>query len=42
MARTAEDQRKYAPVIQEVVRSGMLIRLARTMDAIDPQPRVGR
>ena len=42
MARTAEDRRKYAPVIQEVVRQGMLVRLARTMDAIDPQPKVGR
>jgi transposase len=42
MAWTAEDRRKYAPVIQEVVRQGMLVRLARTMDAIDPQPKVGR
>ena len=42
MAWTAEDRRKYAPAIQEMVRSGMLVRLARTMDAIDPQPRVGR
>ena len=42
MACTAEDRRKYAPAIQEMVRSGMIARLARTMDAIDPQPRVGR
>src|SRR3954470_15967294 len=42
MAWTAEDRRKYAPVIQEVVRQGMLVRLARTMDAIAPQPKVGR
>ena len=42
MAWTAEDRRKYAPAIQEMVRSGMIARLARTMDAIDPQPRVGR
>src|SRR3954453_2137705 len=39
---TAEDRRKYAPVIREMVRQGMLVRLARTMDAIDPQPEGGR
>jgi transposase len=42
MAWTAEDRRRYAPAIQEVVRQGMIARLACTMDAIDPQPRVGR
>lgn len=42
MAWTAEDRRKYAPATQEIVRQGMLARLARTMDAIDPQPKVGR
>ena len=42
MACTAEDRRKHAPAIQDTVRSGMLARLARTMDAIDPQPRGGR
>jgi putative transposase len=42
MAWTAEDRRKYAPAIQEMVRAGMMVRLARTMDTIDPQPRVGR
>jgi len=42
MAWTAGDRRRYAPAIQDMVRSGMLARLARTMDAIDPQPRVGR
>ena len=42
MAWTAEDRRKYAPAIQETVRAGMIVRLARTMDAIDPRPRVGR
>jgi putative transposase len=42
MAWTAEDRRKYAPAIQEMVRAGMIVRLARTMDAIDPQPAVGR
>jgi putative transposase len=42
MAWTAEDRRKYAPAVQEMVRQGMLVRLARTMDALDPQPKVGR
>jgi len=42
MAWTAEDRRKYAPAIQDMVRSGMIARLARTMDAIDPQPKLGR
>ena len=42
MAWTLEDRRKYAPAIQEMVRQGMLVRLARTMDTIDPQPKVGR
>lgn len=42
MAWTAEDRRKYAPAIQEMVRAGMIVRLARTMDVIDPQPKVGR
>jgi putative transposase len=42
MAWTAEDRRKYAPALQEVLRQGMIVRLARTMDAIDPQPKPGR
>ncbi len=42
MAWTTEDRRKDAPAIQEMVRQGMLVRLARTMDTIDPQPKVGR
>ena len=42
MAWTAEDRRTYAPAVQEIVRQGMMVRLARTMDTIDPQPRVGR
>jgi putative transposase len=42
MAWTTEDRRKYAPAIQEMVRAGMIVRLARTMDMIDPQPKVGR
>ena len=42
MAWTAENRRRHAPAIREMVRRGMTVRLARTMDAIDPQPRVGR
>src|SRR5690242_12525744 len=42
MAWTAEDRRKYAPAIQEVLRRGMLVRLAATIDTIDPPPKVGR
>jgi putative transposase len=42
MAWTAEDRRNYAPTIQEMVRQGMIVRLARTMDTIDPQPKPGR
>ena len=36
------DRRLYAPAIQEVVRQGMLVRLAATIDAIDPPSSVGR
>ena len=42
MAWTAEDRRRYAPVVPEVVRQGMLVRLAATIDRIDPPSRVGR
>ena len=42
MAWTAEDRRKYAPAIREVLRQGMLVRLAATIDTIDPPPKVGR
>ena len=42
MAWTAEDRRKYAPAIQEVLRQGMLVRLAATIDTIDPPPKTGR
>jgi putative transposase len=42
MAWTAEDRRTYAPAIQEMVRQGMIVRLARTIEAIDPQPDIGR
>src|SRR3954465_15084059 len=42
MAWTPGGRRKYAPAIQEVLRQGMIVRLVRTMDALDPQPKVGR
>jgi transposase len=42
MAWTAEDRRRYAPAIQDMVRRGMLVRLAATIDAIHPPARVGR
>jgi transposase len=42
MVWTAEDRRTYAPAMQEMVRRGMIVRLAQTMDALDPQPKVGR
>ena len=42
MAWTAEDRRRYAPVVQETVRQGALGRLAATIDRIDPPSRVGR
>jgi transposase len=42
MAWTTEDRRRYAPAIQEVVRQGMLVRVAATIDAIHPPARVGR
>ena len=42
MVWTAEDRCKYAPAMQEMVRRGLIVRLAQTMDALDPQPKVGR
>jgi transposase len=42
MAWTAEDRRRYAPAVQEMVRQGTLVRLAATIDRIDPPSRVGR
>jgi transposase len=42
MAWTAEDRRRYAPAVQEMVRQGRLVRLAATIDRIDPPSRVGR
>jgi transposase len=42
MAWTAEDRRRYAPVVQEMVRQGMIVRLAVTIDIIDPPSKIGR
>src|SRR4029453_8814819 len=42
MAWTAEDRRKYAPAIQEVLRRGRVVRLATAIDTIDPPAKVGR
>src|SRR3954464_16107562 len=42
MAWTAEDRRKYAPAIQEALRQGLLVRLAATIDTIDPPCETGR
>src|SRR4051795_6032171 len=42
MAWTAEDRRKDAPAIREVLRQGMLVRLAATIDTIDPPCKTGR
>jgi len=42
VAWTAEDRRKDAPAIQEMMRAGMIVRLAGMMDVIDPRPKIGR
>ena len=42
MAWTAEDRRRYAPAVQEIVRRGMLVRLAATVDMTAPPAKVGR
>ena len=42
MAWTAEARHRYAPAILDMVRQGMLVRLAATIDAIHPPSRVGR
>jgi putative transposase len=42
MAWTTEDRRRHAPAIQEIVRQGMLVRVAATIDAIHPPASVGR
>jgi transposase len=42
MVWATEDRRRYTPAIQEMVRQGVLIRLAATIDAIHPPSAVGR
>jgi transposase len=42
MAWTPEDRRRYAPAIQEIVRQGMLVRLAAMIDTIHPPSSVAR
>lgn len=42
MAWTAADRRRYAPAILDMVRQGMLVRFATTIDAIHPPSPVGR
>ncbi len=42
MTWTAEDRRRYAPALQDIVRGGMVARLAGTIEMLDPQPRIGR
>src|SRR5918993_3978585 len=42
MSRTPEQCRRYAPAINEAVRADATVRLAATIDAIDPPARTGR
>jgi transposase len=42
MAWAAEDRRRHAPAVEEMVRRGMLVRPAATIGRIDPPSRVGR
>ena len=42
MPWTPEHRRRYAPAITEVVRANAIVRLAATVDAIDPPARTGR
>src|SRR5215211_4506634 len=42
MGWPVEDRRRYAPAIHEMTRQGMMVRLAQTVEAIDPQPSMGR
>jgi putative transposase len=42
MSWTPEQRRRYAPAISEAVRVGAIVRLAGTVDAIDPPARTGR
>lgn len=42
MTWTTADRRRYAPALQQMVRQGMLVRLAATIDRIEPPTKVGR
>ena len=42
MSWTPEQRRRYAPAISEAVRANAAVRLAATIDAIDPPARTGR
>jgi hypothetical protein len=42
MTWTPEHRRRYAPAIEHVVRSNAIVRLAATIDVIDPPLRTGR
>src|SRR3954465_10120915 len=42
MSWTPEQRRRYAPAIGEAVRANATVRLAATIDAIDPPARTGR
>ena len=42
MSWTTEQRRRYAPAISEAVRATATVRLATTIDAIDPPARTGR
>jgi putative transposase len=42
MPWTPEHRRRYAPAITEAVRANAIVRLAATIDAIDPPARTGR
>jgi transposase len=42
MSWTPEHRRRYAPAIEHVVRSNAIVRLAATIDVIDPPARTGR
>ena len=42
MAWTPEHRRRYAPAITEAVRANAIVRLAATVDVIDPPARTGR
>ena len=42
MSWTPEQRRRYAPAISEAVRASATVRLAGTIDAIDPPARTGR